>query len=50
MNSTVEVNGCVDTLAPETVDKLQHLVMTTGDLPAMPQCGRKNNIRRGVLS
>lgn len=41
MSRTVEVEGSVAQLAPETAERLQNIVMTTRDLPAMPQVAAK---------
>ncbi|RPH93705.1 MAG: HDOD domain-containing protein [Lysobacterales bacterium] len=41
MSTTVEVEGSVALLAPETAERLQSIVMTTRDLPAMPQVAAK---------
>lgn len=41
MTTTVDVEGSVALLAPETAERLQGIVMTTRDLPAMPQVAAK---------
>jgi HD-like signal output (HDOD) protein len=41
MSTTVEVEGSVALLAPETAERLQSIVMTTRDLPARPQVAAK---------
>ncbi|MBK9473354.1 MAG: HDOD domain-containing protein [bacterium] len=41
MSTSVEVEGSVALLAPETAERLQSIVMTTRDLPAMPQVAAK---------
>lgn len=41
MSTAVEVEGSVALLAPETAERLQSIVMTTRDLPAMPQVAAK---------
>jgi HD-like signal output (HDOD) protein len=41
MSTALEVEGSVALLAPETAERLQSIVMTTRDLPAMPQVAAK---------
>ncbi len=41
MSTALEVEGSVAQLAPETAERLQSIVMTTRDLPAMPQVAAK---------
>ncbi|MBM4131910.1 HDOD domain-containing protein, partial [bacterium] len=41
MSTAFEVEGSVAQLAPETAERLQSIVMTTRDLPAMPQVAAK---------